>query len=186
MVGRDGGNRRLMIIALLSAVIATVVVLREEGSEAPWAASELFSDHLQIIVMVSSTCHASRQLTRQFISSMADAIARDAADHDLRIRTVGVATDPKVKSGTRFLMRLYPAFDEIVAGGGWLNSGTLLYMLREEVGPAAVPQVVVIHRAGSRDLDDPSIGEDYVLMRKVGVRELEMWEEQGFPVGMLE
>jgi len=100
--------------------------------------------------------------------------------------TVGVAANWDVNEGIRHLRRLGP-FDEVSAGMSWLNSIAIRYFWRDIPGQAATPELLVL----ARPVDKPDtaqvagtfeVGDEILLVRKIGLPELQTWAAAGAPV----
>jgi hypothetical protein len=84
-----------------------------------------------------------------------------------RLVWMGVALDMTPEEGIEFL-RAYGPFDEILAGGSWLNLGSLQFLIRGLPGELATPQLILVERdivAGSTTL---SVSPDRLVLRRVG------------------
>jgi hypothetical protein len=93
----------------------------------------------------SSTCPSS---TRDTLRDDLRALARKLRNPDnaaVILRFVGVSTDDDPAIGSAFLTSIMP-FDEIVAGRGWVNTGTDRYVFRDSTPKLVIPQVLVFER----------------------------------------
>ncbi len=92
-----------------------------------------------------------------------------ARTNNRRIIRIGMSMDSDPDVAIQFLRRFGP-FDEVIAGGNWLNTGVVTYLMRDNPGPFSIPQLIVLERrveGGGR-----RVGADSLIMRKVGYREL--------------
>ena len=108
--------------------------------------------HLIAFVFTASDCgwstfpegmEAIRSLRRQIRSEHGNSYAQ--------ISVVGVALDADPDAGLQFLLDLSGgtpsrAFDQISAGGSWLNEQAVRLFWRKQAAVAVIPQVVVIER----------------------------------------
>ena len=101
---------------------------------------------LVMVFLGSSTCGASQYpgLDRA-VQDLRRTLSVSAARQQRRFVSVGVALDQDPRQGMGFLKRFGP-FDEVLSGGGWLNTGALVFIVREFPAPRALPQLVVIER----------------------------------------
>ncbi len=188
MIGRrltvDGVLLILVCIVASAAVILTLrrhmagsQTVSEGAAEAPQ-----FGDEIQIVLIVSRTCRSCQSLVEDaVIGEMVRAVQLKAEDRDLKTRLVGIAVDQSWEGSIDFL-RSIADFDEVLAGGGWLNTGVVLFGHRDIPGPISVPQIVVIRRNVSRLDDHTIVAPDQLLLRKVGLNELWAWQARGFPI----
>lgn len=89
---------------------------------------------------------------------------------------VGVARDRDSDRGLRHL-RSFGAFDEVMSGGSWLNTGILKYVFEDLPGPAATPQLVVLERQVQVREGNYSVTDERILARAVGLEEIDEWED---------
>ncbi len=150
---------------------------RVSDPTAPWAGSETM-----VALVVSSTCGAARDSTlRRLLVGLRTRI-RNGLGHEPgeRLVYVGVALDQSVESGVNILRRLGP-FDEISAGGGWMNQLAIRYLHRDLAGEAATPQILVVRRRLGRSWAAHAVGVDTLLARVVGSSALIGWLKQPDP-----
>ena len=100
-------------------------------------------------------------------------------------RVVGVSLDNNAEVGTDYLFRL-AEFDEVVAGGSWLNTATEKLLWGSYPLKASIPQVVLLQRtvtwAGG---SAATLEEERVLETYDGADKIVAWVAQGAPVGEL-
>lgn len=58
---------------------------------------------------------------------------------------IGVSVDSDLRAGLRFLEG-FSQFDEVMAGGGWLNAGANTYLVGDFPGQRAIPQLLLLER----------------------------------------
>jgi hypothetical protein len=83
---------------------------------------------------------------------------------------IGVALDHYPKTGLDFLSR-FGTFDELIAGGSWLNSASVTWLIRggERLD---TPQLLVVERDVEALQSSLRVGQDRVVDRAVGVEEI--------------
>jgi hypothetical protein len=96
----------------------------------------------------------------------------------LAFTALGVAADSDTKAGLRHLQK-FGAFDEVMSGNGWMNTGVLKFIHNGTPGRSATPQIVITTR--SVELNDTvrDVGEDRLVLRKVGIQEIQAWLDAG-------
>lgn len=137
-----------------------------------------------MIFLVSEDCHAtSTPGFRETVEAMKNTIRSQVELAGGRLVTIGIATDWSVESGLRVLGH-FGAFDEVVAGGSWLNLGTQRYIWGDLGGPGGVPQVVIVSRDVVVDAEIWIVENEQILARKLGTEEIFRWQSLGFPVAL--
>lgn len=106
------------------------------------------------------------------------AVGQQALTSGMGFRTIGIAKDADARTGLDHL-RKFGRFDEVAAGGGWLNTGALKYIFGDLPGVGATPQIAVILRTVEREGSALGVRDERVLTRKVGVTELTEWSNAG-------
>jgi hypothetical protein len=92
-----------------------------------------------------------------------------------------VAIDGDPASGLAFLMS-FGDFDELSTGSGWLNTASLMYVVRDLPGNRAIPQLILLERAVSMEGVGIASVEDRLIGRKVGADAIvDFAESLGFP-----
>jgi hypothetical protein len=121
-----------------------------------------------VVALLSSDCGASKY------PGLKDAVARihqvlrtDAKRDGKSFVSVGVALDHEPWQGIEFLKN-FGAFDEVLAGGSWLNTGAIAYLVRDLPGRRAVPQLVFIERDVELENGTISTVNDRLAGRKTG------------------
>jgi len=108
-----------------------------------------------------------------------------------QITVIGVALDSAPDKGIAFLTGIGKdqtdaSFDQIIAGGSWLNEQIVRLVWRERMTEAASPQVLVVERTVITDeyLAKSTIGvrADRVLVNPTGNKEIVNWVTQGVPL----
>lgn len=95
--------------------------------------------------------------------------------------SLGVSAGLSPELGAKYLERFGP-FDEIASGNSLLNSYAIRFFFDDLPGEASLPQVLVVER----DLQALDPGYLYrnerVLIRAIGVPQIEQWAADGAPV----
>lgn len=109
-------------------------------------------------------------------------LAREAREAGLAFRAVGVAVDQRADVALDHLEK-FGAFDEVSAGGGWLNSQAIKYLWRGVPGQPSTPQVALLERqvrvpAVEENVYSFGAGRPSLLRRIVGTNELRRWSER--------
>jgi hypothetical protein len=72
-------------------------------------------------------------------------LQQKVAKYNFGLHTIGLSKDYIVEDELRHLSK-YGAFDEIIIGNGWSNSGILKYIYDDLSGETGVPQLLVTKR----------------------------------------
>jgi hypothetical protein len=108
-----------------------------------------------------------------------------------KVTVVGIALDQDPRVGYDFLRRigsgdLDRSFDQVMAGGSWLNEAIVRFVWQDQIAEASSPQVVVIERqvATSAYVQTSSIGAsgNRVRANPVGSDAILGWVQAGFPL----
>jgi thiol-disulfide isomerase/thioredoxin len=106
--------------------------------------------HLIAFVFVSSACGFCREeRTMEAIGRLRDSLRVAGGTRFAQVSVVGIALDQTIGQGLEYLRSLGKpelVFDEISAGGGWLNEYVANFMWRAGIGKPAVPQVILVIR----------------------------------------
>jgi hypothetical protein len=100
-------------------------------------------------------------------------------------RVVGVSLDNNPKVGVDYLFRL-AEFDEVVAGGNWLNTATEKFLWGSYALKAEIPKVVLLRRTVTWTGGSAAkLEQEQVLQTIDGADKIVAWVAQGAPVGEL-
>lgn len=133
---------------------------------------------LLVILVGTSECRftadASTALAYQQIASAEESRAVVGVEI---VRRVGIAldTDPRVGLTT---LSAAGSFDEMIVGGGLLNTGATHFLHRDLAGHVAVPQVLLVSRLVDRNGGSYVIGADSLHRRLVGVAAITSWAQR--------
>jgi hypothetical protein len=135
-----------------------------------------------LVFVASSTCGASEYpRLREAVQFLQHALADSAAEREHVFASIGVAIDGDPASGLAFLMS-FGDFDELSTGSGWLNTASLMYVVRDLPGNRAIPQLILLERAVSMEGVGIASVEDRLIGRKVGADAIvDFAESLGFP-----
>lgn len=137
---------------------------------------------LAFVYIGSSSCTWSNaEGLPELVAELKSMTAAKADDRNLSFTTIGIARDLHVGRGLDHL-RKYAPFDEVTSGRGWLNLGALRYVFEDVPGPASTPQILVLWRQVVVEDDRRSVEEPELLVRKVGLREIERWHGREAPL----
>lgn len=143
------------------------------------------NEEIALIYIGSSSCGWSNQPELvETIKELKVLLASRAQDLGLGFAAVGIATDVVAGAGIRHLDE-FGAFDEVISGRGWSNAGVREYIFEAIPGPAATPQILMVHRTIDSDDDSPTVLGEQLLTRKLGLRQIADWVSQGAPLPLI-
>lgn len=133
---------------------------------------------LLFVYVGSSVCgpSGSADLPRM-VRALQGLIKANAKEHGFDLVAIGIAAEQDPIAGLRHLMSV-ARFDEIAAGQSQLNQALAHFVHVDHRGLAATPQVIILERLLVEDAFgtvDPSTIKERVLLRKVGLAELQNW-----------
>ena len=142
-------------------------------------------EEIALIYIGASSCGWSNQPElAATIKELKVLLASRAQDTGLGFAAVGIATDVVADAGIEHLDK-FGAFDEVISGRGWSNAGVQEYVFETIPGPAATPQVLVVRRIIDSDGDSPTVLDEQLLTRKLGLRRIADWVSQGAPLPLI-
>ena len=127
---------------------------------------------LLVVFLVSANCGATQSPDlRDLAPKLWASLKRIGSAEGKRVISIGVSVDADPDQGLRVLRQFGP-FDEVIAGGGWVNAGSSLFLLGSVAGPQAVPQLVLLEREVRREggLQNPSVPA--LVTRRVGLERI--------------
>ncbi len=143
------------------------------------------SSELLLVYVGSSTCGpANDEELPLILDRIKMALEKRAGAHGLDFAAIGIAQDWDIRAGVRHLDRAGP-FDEIQTGRSWANTGLRRYLWNEIPGEASTPQVIVVfmdRTAPDGSLRAAAAVDERLLMRKVGLEEIQSWQKLGCPL----
>lgn len=144
-------------------------------------------EQIVLVYIGSSTCPwANLPEFPGLVRAMKTELQSKARRYGKAFGALGIARDRVAADGLKHLAKL-GAFDEVLAGNGWANTGIqhFLYGDGELAGPSATPQVVLLSRRLARRAGHVSVEDERVLLRKTGFESIREWRVNGFPVQAL-
>ena len=159
---------------------STVAALRDRRQVRLGSGTLRLGENIErlIVFVGSSTCPSStRETLRDDLRALASEL-RNPNNAAVIVRFVGVSTDDDPAIGSVFLTSIMP-FDEIVAGRGWVNTGTDRYVFRDSTPMLVIPQVLVFERR--MRADSTSIQLEVLQLRAqiVGADSIHSWVTNG-------
>ena len=195
--------RSSVILATVAVlVLASAFVVGYSGQAerfTPWTRSSSWSGgryvpaaaispgiEMAMVFIGSSTCGPSNaDALPGWIDDIKLQVREQARARGAAFAAVGIARDRSVADGIEHLRR-FGSFDEVITGRGWLNTGMLRYVWEDLPGRAATPQVLVVERRivdrSSPAAAEAVVADERILVRKVGLREIERWTTSGAPI----
>jgi hypothetical protein len=133
------------------------------------------ADERLFVYIGSSGCGAANLPTMPDLIKASREKAKESSQAAARrFVSVGIATDADVRAGLAHLAK-FGAFDEVTTGRGWANIGALKYVHEGLAGMPATPQVLVVDRHLINGDDGVRVTGERVLVRRVGVKDIEHW-----------
>lgn len=130
---------------------------------ADFCAANAFEGFREVIASIS------RRLSAQF-----------EARPEVVTRIIGISLDSDARRGVRYLADLAD-FDEVIAGGNWLNTGSEKYLWAYP-SDVNIPQIVILQRVVTWSDKQPNVEDERVLSRIVGAQGIIEWAGRGMPV----
>lgn len=130
----------------------------------------------------SETCGFSREAGFQAIVRTAQMrVAQQARANKQAFSSLGVSAGQSSLLGIKYLADFGP-FDEVISGRGFLNTAAMKYFFDEFAGDASFPQILVVQRDLSYLEPGYTYRNEKVLLRAVGVPQIEKWVEDKAPI----
>lgn len=124
----------------------------------------------------------------QALDSIRSLTATHASRNGVRLRTYGIGLDADPTVGLSHLKDV-GGFDAVSAGDGWLGIGGGQLAWGALAGPRATPQIIVLGRliraAGTPAAGFVEVLEERLLVRKIGLDEIQEWLFAGAPIGAI-
>jgi hypothetical protein len=145
------------------SVRTSVAAQTEDGLERVSSGVELVA-----ILFASSTCPASNDPELPLaLSVIRKSLRRSLSDSGRALIWAAASLDLSPRSGLAFLKR-FGDFDEVSAGGSWLNSDALHLIVRDLPGPLQTPQLVLLERRVRAGRSSLTVATDRIVARYVG------------------
>lgn len=139
-------------------------------------------EELAIVFVGSSACAwSNRPELMRVVKNLKTTLAGRAAAAGIGFSAVGVARDIVAERGIAHLAK-FGRFDEVMSGRGWANTGIQKYLYNTMPGPGATPQILVLARSLDFSTGHVAIVDERVLARKVGLKEITAWVDEGAPL----
>lgn len=123
-----------------------------------------------------------------YLATIRDSLAVRAVRQKRQLITLGIAVDVVKHEGIDHLNRVAD-FDQIAAGGSWLNEVMIDYVWSRWGAPSATPQLMVFSRLVVREASSEAVTyrveNQQLLARKVGLYDIEAWVREGVPTPRL-
>jgi len=185
VTGRRNGFTGLSVLGLLVGFAAGVALRSQPDRDAGASPADMRPVPLEVVetvlvLVVDPECGASTNRTlipawKRLVSALS------LLDPRGRLWRVGIAVSSDPLAGFRFL-EAFGNFEEVAAGGGWMNSAVRRYLSQDLPGPVAVPQVILIERQlVVRRVGAPATAREQILQRRVGLEDisrLAVWAER--------
>ncbi len=139
-------------------------------------------EELAIVFVGSSACAwSNRPELTTIVRGLKTTLAARAEAAGMGFAAVGVARDIVAESGIAHLEK-FGRFDEVMSGRGWANTGIQKYLYDAMPGPGATPQILILARSLDYSTGHVTIVDERVLARKVGLKEITAWVDEGAPL----
>lgn len=136
-------------------------------------------DQVVVVFIGATFCHgADAPEFAKSVEKMKQLVRQQADSAGEASTVIGVALDWQPDDGIKWLRR-FGSFDEVAAGGNWLNAGAIKYIFRDLPGEPGIPQVAIIRRhveVGTRQI---AISPEHLVSRKIGADEIMKWVDDG-------
>lgn len=135
---------------------------------------------LNLVYIGASWCAPCRRDSlKQTLEELKLVLYDRAKEENMNYSVIGVSNDQSIQEGLE-LLNSTGYFDEVIIGKKWINSGSIDFIWDQKEVKPAVPQIIVFNR--SLKFEEGIIaGEKNIMVRKVGVREIDQWFEDGAP-----
>ena len=115
------------------------------------------------------------------VRRLSELIEAQAKAEGTPFSTLGISAGPSIHRGLEYLERFGP-FDEIAIGREGLNTVAMRYLAEEFPAEASFPQVLVIERQLKSWEPGYSFETERVLVRAIGVPQIEAWVASNAPI----
>jgi hypothetical protein len=139
----------------------------------------------EFVVYVISASFCSSNRVPGFLDALAaiphlvdDQLAGDPRN---TLRIAGVAVDASPRAGMEYLLSILD-FDEITAGGSWLNVASEKLLFGPYAFPALVPQVVILERQVKWGRSSVALHDERVVIAVSGADAILDWVDRGAPI----
>ena len=176
-------------LALFGYIRFPGITVQQEGPQGYETTFEAVAGvELALVFIGSSKCaFSTNPELPQMIETAKESVKKAAMEAGRSFTVTGIAKDWNVRAGVTHL-ETFGAFDEIMSGRNWMNEGVLKYIWQTLPGTPSTPQVLVVERNVSvpgDTVDRFKVSDEAVIVRKVGLREIQLWVEAGTPLPRL-
>ncbi len=177
------------MLALFGYIKLPGISVQQEGPHGYEPAYKVVAGvELALIYIGSSNCAFSMNPDLpQMIESAKESVKKAAMEAGRSFTVTGIAKDWDVRAGVAHL-ETFGTFDEVMSGRSWMNEGILKYIWQTLPGAPSTPQVLVVERNVSvpgDTVDRFNVSDEAVIVRKVGLGEIQLWVEAGTPLPRL-
>ena len=172
--------KAISLIGLVSASAATVgyatrvAMNPEEEHLSQTSLRSGPSEELLFVVVASSFCVGARDPHfPDVIGSARKLVESEARRRGFGFGAIAVDVDWSVTDGLAFVNKL-GAFDEVVVGRNWLNSG-IEHFINPALAPLSVPQILVIKRHIDVAASAVAISDAVLIARAAGSDGIATW-----------
>ncbi len=134
---------------------------------------------IEVVVIAGVQCSPSTSSSFVEAVKKVQNLVREQVQDSLQIRFVGIAVGSDPGEGIELLNKI-GRFDEVMAGGNWLNIGTEKFIWGPSgFGLPETPQIILLERTVHRRERSIAVIGEHVLQRFVGDRAIEGWVNGG-------
>jgi len=150
-------------VMMRARLIATTELPGGPSAVRPRAGTEFLA-----IFVGSSTCGACQYPgLREALDQIRETLREEVERQNKLFISVGVSLDQSPWVGTEFLEGFGP-FDEILSGGGWMNVGSISFIVRDFPSQRSIPQLILMERDVKLDGGSILSVDDRLVGRKIG------------------
>lgn len=142
---------------------------------------------IALIYIGCSTCGFAnvKELPLAF-EKVKQVLKKQAVSYGYGFKIIGISRDHIITEGLAHLAK-YGAFDEVMTGNSWSNTGLIKYMYNQIPGEASTPQILVTRRSFLNINNQEravyrGLKNENLLVRKIGVQEIIKWADAGAPL----
>jgi hypothetical protein len=171
---------------LTAAAVGSLINVRESTGMSPSeevvrssvrATADTSSVEIFLVFIGAPTCPASTpDAIATTLAQVQDRVHAQTTAQNVRFARLGVAVSNGAADGVRYLEEV-GEFDEVIAGGGWRNTGIHRFVDIDLPGIAMTPQVIIVRRVRRTGVLTES-----VLVRKAGNAAIQLWNSRGAPL----
>lgn len=186
----------LGLIVLMVTTLVSYALAKKTNSTGPVRPdqaqlSSMFpsGEHIVAYLFTSSECgFCTERLAKAAIANLKDSLLKTNRGRYAAISVVAVVIDDNIDSAISYVrgirQRSPGAFDQIIAGGSWLNETMAALAWRDRIATTDVPQVLIFKRSVNATTYPHEIGisKDSVIVHFSGRDSLLAFVKNGAPV----